>query len=133
MAFCTKCGKELPNDARFCPNCGTPTADNKGDNIQRKMEYEGTIHKCPNCGEIVKAFTLNCPLCGYEFRGAKATNSVQELSNKLELIEQQRPPKKARTFKDEFSNLYGRFSREDEQKINLIRNFVIPNTKEDIL
>lgn len=20
--FCTKCGKELPDDARFCPNCG---------------------------------------------------------------------------------------------------------------
>ena len=22
--FCSKCGKELPADARFCPYCGTP-------------------------------------------------------------------------------------------------------------
>ena len=22
--FCGRCGKELPNDTRFCPNCGTP-------------------------------------------------------------------------------------------------------------
>jgi hypothetical protein len=24
MAFCTKCGTELPADARFCPSCGKP-------------------------------------------------------------------------------------------------------------
>lgn len=24
MAFCAKCGKELPPAATFCPNCGTP-------------------------------------------------------------------------------------------------------------
>ena len=23
MPFCPKCGAELPNDARFCPSCGT--------------------------------------------------------------------------------------------------------------
>lgn len=133
MAFCTKCGKELSADARFCSNCGAPTAGNTAGSTQRKTEYEGTIHKCPNCGEIVDAFKLNCPACGYEFRDSKTTNSVQELAAKLEFIEQQRPPKKAHTFKDEFLNTYGKFSREDEQKINLIRNFAIPNTKEDIL
>jgi uncharacterized membrane protein YvbJ len=24
MPFCNKCGKELSNDMKFCPNCGTP-------------------------------------------------------------------------------------------------------------
>jgi len=24
MAFCTKCGSEIPDDAGFCPYCGTP-------------------------------------------------------------------------------------------------------------
>ncbi len=22
--FCTNCGKQIPEDARFCPACGTP-------------------------------------------------------------------------------------------------------------
>jgi len=26
MPFCEKCGKEVPSDTDFCPNCGTPTA-----------------------------------------------------------------------------------------------------------
>lgn len=26
MPYCTKCGVELPKDARFCPACGTPVA-----------------------------------------------------------------------------------------------------------
>jgi hypothetical protein len=26
LPFCTKCGKLLPADVRFCPSCGTPTA-----------------------------------------------------------------------------------------------------------
>lgn len=25
MAYCRKCGEELPEDAEFCPNCGVPT------------------------------------------------------------------------------------------------------------
>jgi len=26
MAFCTKCGKKIEADARFCPSCGTPAS-----------------------------------------------------------------------------------------------------------
>jgi uncharacterized membrane protein YvbJ len=26
MVFCSKCGKELPENAHFCPNCGVKTA-----------------------------------------------------------------------------------------------------------
>ena len=27
MTTCTSCAKELPDDARFCLQCGTPIAD----------------------------------------------------------------------------------------------------------
>ena len=132
MAFCTKCGKELPNDARFCSNCGNPIAGNSAFSTQRQTQYEGIIHKCPNCGEIVDSFVLNCPSCGHEFRNSASASLVQELASKLEALELQREPRKRRTIKDEFLRT-NNLSKTDEQKISLIRNFVIPNTKEDIL
>lgn len=72
-----------------------------------------------------------CPACGYELRGAKASNSVRELATKLQQIESGRTSKS--------NNILGRglgFKQSDdidEQKINLIKSFAIPNTKEDIL
>ena len=37
MVFCSKCGKELPEDAYFCPNCGVKTA--KGEEAKVSMPY----------------------------------------------------------------------------------------------
>lgn len=54
-------------------------------------------------GEIHK-----CPSCGYEIRGGKASASLHEFSMSL-------------------AN-----ATSDEQRTSLIRNFPVPNTKEDI-
>lgn len=111
MAFCIHCGRELADGARFYANCGTsvtaePNQDKKGD--QQKTVYDGKIHKCPNCGEQLDSFTATCPVCGYELRGTQVTSCVHELSKKLEKTDSL------------------------EKKIELISNFYIPNTKEDI-
>lgn len=37
MVFCTKCGKELPEKAYFCPNCGVKTAE--GEEAKVSMPY----------------------------------------------------------------------------------------------
>lgn len=110
MAFCTNCGQEIPIGTKFCANCGTAvdTAPG-GKNDQRKTVYDGEVHKCPNCGEVLDSFAVKCPSCGYEFRGAKASSSVKEFATSLAHAES------------------------TEQKITLIRNFPIPNTKEDVL
>ena len=79
------------------------------DNSKRKTVYDGEIHKCPSCGEVLNSFTAACPTCGHEFRGSDATNSVKDFSSQLIQAETRR------------------------QKINIIRNYPIPNTKEDIL
>lgn len=110
MAFCTNCGKELIENAKFCYECGKEVAFNGKINAQRSITFEGNIHKCPNCGEHINSFVSNCPACGHEIRNSQLPGSVvHEFSLKIEQIQS------------------------DVEKANLIRNFYIPNTKEDII
>lgn len=129
MAFCSNCGHQLTEGAKFCFNCGTKV--NIEEPLQdevRKVAYDGEIHKCPNCGDILDAYESVCKACGYEQRGSKATSSVHELAVRLQKIEE------ARLTSNNNSRFgFGQSSEIDRQKINLIRSFVIPNTKEDIL
>lgn len=133
MAFCMNCGKELPEGAKFCAECGTPAGKvEEKKTSQRESVYEGTVFKCPNCGDIMDAHELICDTCGYERRGSKATSSVSELAAKLKELESKRPPKKVGNI---FANAFtgGQISTIDQQIVSLIKNFAIPNTKEDIL
>ena len=107
MPFCGNCGKELAEESNFCAYCGATVRENNS-NKQRKTIYEGEIHKCPQCGEILNAFVSVCPSCYYELRGTKSANSIKEFFTRIEKI------------------------TSSEQKATLIRNYPIPNTKEDI-
>lgn len=127
MAFCSNCGHQLTEGAKFCFNCGTKlNIEESSQDEVRKVAYDGEIHKCPNCGDILDAYESVCKACGYEQRGSRATSSVHELAVKLQQIEE------ARLTSNNHSR-FGQSSEIDQQKINLIRSFVIPNTKEDIL
>ncbi len=106
MAFCANCGAIIADNAKFCVACGTAVTNDKTNT--RETMYDGQIHKCPNCGEVLNSFVPICPSCGYELRGTKHTSSVNELAKRIEMTES------------------------TEKKIELIRNFYIPNTKEDI-
>ena len=132
MAFCMNCGQHLPEGAKFCSNCGTATGEVKGESSQRKTVYDGELHKCPNCGEIINAFVTICPACNYEVRGAKASSIVKEFADKLEQIERTREDQKSHSFIGKLYGSDGQLNKTDEQKISLIRSFSIPNTKEDI-
>lgn len=104
--LCKNCGKELNDNSKFCNYCGT-AIENKETTGRNEM-YNGTIHKCPNCGDILDGFEVVCSACGYEVRNANAVASIKEFSEKL----------------GSMSNYY--------QKAEIIKNFPIPNTKEDI-
>lgn len=125
MAFCQECGQKLEINANFCPGCG------KAIGSQRKQVFEGSIHKCPNCGETVKSFATVCSVCGFEFRDSKVSSAVREFANELEMLE------KSRKQPSKLGNIVSALGisssdKVDIQKENLIRNFNVPNTKEDI-
>lgn len=88
MAYCSNCGHQLVDDAKFCSECGTPV--NNVVRSERKVVFEGDVHKCPNCGEILNSFTVECPACGYELRNTGSSIGVQEFILKLEKIEASR-------------------------------------------
>lgn len=115
MPYCSKCGKQISESAKFCTSCGAPVKP-VDDNTKRQSVYEGKIHKCPNCGQIVEAFQDDCPACGYQFRDTTVTSSVKELADKLQQISNQNIP----------------YSEKNIRKASLINNFVIPNTFEDL-
>ena len=168
--YCTNCGEKLTVGSKFCNNCGTPTGSNQvqeNNSVQapiiepqveelekdepiteRQTVYEGKIHKCPNCGEVMKSFSANCPSCGFEIRGSRATTSVQEFAMKLEQIEQKQMPhfeEKSSVMKmvfgkdfkgDDYDIQQAKRDfekRRKSEKASLISSFPIPNTKEDIL
>lgn len=125
IIFCSKCGEQNNIEARFCQGCGASLVRwdisdseqkslGESENLQfthseRKMGFSGEIVKCPNCGETLQSFLSKCPSCGYELRGVTASNSIRDFSMKMLA------------------------TTSNEQKTTLIRNFPIPNTKEDIL
>lgn len=80
MAFCKKCGNELEKDDEFCTECGTPVTSKKN---ERKIVYDGKIHKCPSCGEVIKSFVAICPTCGFEFNEKIVANSLQKFIDKV--------------------------------------------------
>ena len=109
MAFCINCGHKLIDNAKFCANCGTPVAYSEGNVNTRKSVFEGELHKCPCCGEVLNSFISDCPTCGYEIRGSSSSRSIKEFIDKIE---------RATT---------------ESQVVTLIRNFPVPNTKEDMM
>ena len=84
------CGQQLPEGAKFCSGCGTAMGKVKTETTQRKTVYEGELHKCPNCGDIIDAYELVCKSCGYEFRDRQASKAVRELAAKIQEIEETR-------------------------------------------
>lgn len=74
----------------------------------KRKDAFGVMHKCPNCAAPVEAVSPKCAACGYEFRGVEANSSVKELSERLDRAQ-------------------------NAQKADIIRNFPVPTTRDDLL
>ena len=54
MARCSKCGTEVPNGAKFCPNCGAVVEQKPAHSI------------CPQCAQEIDPKAAFCPNCGFK-------------------------------------------------------------------
>lgn len=130
MSYCPNCGMKIEGHPNFCKYCGFALEKNN----EQRQEFAGKVVRCPNCGEPLKSFVAKCPSCGYEFKEVKSSDSVKEFAKKLEEIEEG-------TFSDSGkNNIFNTFSLgkkkkyvTDDRIISYIKNFNVPNTKEDII
>lgn len=59
MAFCSKCGAEIDEGAKFCPNCGEATGSNKTDGSAKNETGKGTeneFEKIINTPDTTESF-----------------------------------------------------------------------------
>jgi hypothetical protein len=126
-----------------------------------KSDKLGDVKKCPACGAISQSFSTKCSDCGNEFRNIEASQSIIKFFDKLNEIELNR--KDVLFSSEKLSSnlgcmtvvkwifLYpillpynlivylinkskpGKWSTTDIQKEEMIMNFPVPNSKEDIV
>ena len=118
MSFCSTCGTKLNDGSKFCFECGAALAVNQV-NTKRTTEYEGEVHKCPNCAETLNSFVSNCPVCGYELRNNHSSNSIIAFSARLNEIGSKCSQK-------------GKATKTYIEKINLIKQFRYQTTRKTL-
>lgn len=57
--ICNKCGGAIPDESKFCPQCGAMQAEPKKDMF------------CMECGLMLEQGTMFCPVCGTPVKDAK--------------------------------------------------------------
>ncbi len=124
MPVCMNCGKEVIGGKKFCPECNAPVGNEsiEAQGLRRQL-YAGEIRKCPKCGDELPPFTAVCPSCGFELRNTKVSNAVQMLASDIAKITCSR-----HNLEDNSA-----ISVMDKSIANIIRNFPIPNNREDIV
>ena len=59
MAFCSKCGAEIDEGAKFCPKCGEATGSNKADGSAKNENGKGNeneFEKIINTPDTTESF-----------------------------------------------------------------------------
>lgn len=102
---------------------------------QKQREKFGNIKSCPACGSSVKAMESNCSDCGHEFFGTKANSTLLNLLAEIEKINNKEitSPQILPGAAGELSKKSAIEYEKNKLKKELIENFPIPNTREDIL
>lgn len=76
--FCSRCGAELPDGAKFCNKCGEKTLGEKIKEENRETVQETETYRnknlmyCPDCEKKVSINAETCPNCGCRLRKKKS-------------------------------------------------------------
>lgn len=106
-----------------------------------KSDKYGDVKKCPACGAILQSFQTKCSDCGHEFSNIEANASIDKLFKMLNEAEDMR--KEDSTSSNPLSAIGSLMAKQmasgfgpdkvDKKKMEIISNFPIPTTKNDIL
>lgn len=99
----------------------------KNNNTPKSGKY-GSIRTCPNCGAVVDVFAGKCSECGYNFVDIESNRTTKRLQSELEKIDN----KSKNSITDSVLSVWGQ-DKNTQSKIQLIKNFSIPNTKADLI
>ena len=100
---CPKCGKKTLFKTAFCPACGTNIEEYKE---EPKEEPKSPL--CPYCGTPIGFDDVRCPGCRMELQKS-VSSSITQFFERINKID------------------------DETKKIEMIKTFPIPNTREDII
>ena len=102
-----------------------------------KSDKFGDIRKCPACGAIISSGIAKCKECGYAFTESASTVSREKLFNALLQIDKECKDEGdgLNKLKNEVLRVYSlnKTKKSTQLKASTIINFVVPNTKADLL
>jgi len=88
------------------------------------QQKKGSIHKCPSCGAALGAFVSYCESCGHEFMDVDANRSITALVERFDEIELDMDAMGLKGKRREQAIL--------EKKARVIRDFPVPNSRDDL-
>lgn len=101
-----------------------------------KSNKFGDVRKCPQCGAVVQAMQAVCPECGHNFSGIEANASFSGLMRMLDKVESERNDSKVTGIFSACGKMFSNalcVNKTDSRKMDIIKNYPIPTTKEDLL
>ena len=121
----------------------------------------GDLEKCPSCGAMVESFKTSCGYCGHEFTNVDASQNITKFFEKLDALESNRKENLFQNKEDKATFELGtllkwwifwwiliplksinfmikqakpaKWSTTDSRKEELIMNFPVPNSREEII
>lgn len=112
-----------------------------------KSDKYGDVKKCPSCGAMARSFSAKCSDCGQDFSNLEANASIQKLFKMLNEAENTRREEEQENTHNPLKAYGMMMSKQilnagmglmgpgnvEKKKIEIISNFPVPTTKDDIL